>query len=103
MQNYTYSPREKVLVWRKKIENNRTEKFIGPFTVYHHDERSKIIAIFQDGAIKRYSASRIRPLFEQPSMLDDSITERKMVDRHEKMARSLMNQTNQNTMEITYK
>ena len=45
MQNYTYSPGEKVLVWREKIVNNRIEEFIGPFTVLHPDERCKIVAI----------------------------------------------------------
>ena len=36
-------------------------------------------------------------------MLDDSITERKNEDFHEKTKEDMMNQTNQNTMEIKYK
>ena len=58
------------------------EEFIGPFTVPHHNERSKIVAKDQDGVIKRYSTSQIRPFLEQLSMLDDSITERKLEDRN---------------------
>ena len=85
MQSYTYSPGDKVLVWREKIVNNRIGELIGPFTVLHHEERSKIVAIDQGGVIKRYSTSQTRPFLEQPSMLDDSITERKIEDRHEIM------------------
>ena len=82
MQSYTYSPEDKVLVWREKIVNNRIEEFIGPFTALHNDERSAIVAIDQDGVIKRYSSSQIRPFLKQPSMLDDSITERNIEGRH---------------------
>ena len=42
---------------------------------------SRIVAIDQDGVIKRYSTSQIRSFFEQLSVLDDSITERKIEDR----------------------
>ena len=73
-----------MLVWRERIVNNRIREFIGPFTVLHHDERSKIVAIDQDGVIKRFSTSQIRLFLEKPSMLDDSITERKIEDRHDK-------------------
>ena len=73
-----------MLVWREKIVNRRIGEFIGPFTILHHNERYKIVAIDQDGAIKRYSSSQIRPFFEQLSMLDYSITERKIEDRHDK-------------------
>ena len=76
MQNYIYSPGDKVLIWREKIVNNRIGEFIGPFTLLHHDDRSKTVAIDQDGVIKRYYASQIITFLEQPSMLDDSITER---------------------------
>ena len=76
MQSYAYSPGDKVLVWREKIVNNLTGEFIGPFPVLHHDKRPKIVSIHVDGAIKRYSTSQVRPFLEQPSMLDDSITER---------------------------
>ena len=62
---------------------------IWPFTILNHDERSNIIAIDQDGAIKRYYTSQIRPFFEQPSMLDDSFSERKIEDRLEKMKKEL--------------
>ena len=44
MQNYIYSLGEKVLVWREKIVSNRIGKFLGPFTVLHHNEGSKIVA-----------------------------------------------------------
>ena len=64
--------------------NNRIGEFIGPFTVLHHDERSKIVAIDYDGAIKRYSTSHTRPFLEQYSMLDDFIAERMIEDRHDK-------------------
>ena len=74
MQSYTYSPGEKALVWSEKIVDNRIGGFIGLFTVLHRDERSKIFAIEQDGVIKRYTTSQIRPSLEQPTMLDDSIT-----------------------------
>ena len=42
-----------------------------------------IFAIDQNGVIKRYSTSQIRLFLEQPSMLDDSVTERKIEDRHD--------------------
>ena len=64
--------------------NNRIGDFIGSFTVLHHDDRSKIVIIDQDGIIKRYYTSQIRPFLEQPSMLIDSITERKVEDRYVK-------------------
>ena len=70
---------------REEKVNNSIREFIGPFTVLHHDERSKIVAIDQDGVIKRYSTSKIGPFLEQPSILDDSITERKIEERLEKM------------------
>ena len=50
-----------------------------------HDDRSKIVAIDLDGVIKLYSTSLMRPFLEKPSTLDESITERKIEDRHEKM------------------
>ena len=56
--------------------------FIGQFTFLHHDERSKTVSIDKDEVIKRNSTSQIRPFLEQPSMLDDSITDRKIEDRH---------------------
>ena len=62
--------------------NSRKVEFIGPFTVPHHDERSKIIGIDHDGVIKQYSTSQIRPFIAQPSVLDDAITERDIGDRH---------------------
>ena len=85
MQNYTHSPGDKVFVWRKKIVNSGIGELIGPFTATHHYERFKIVAIDQDGVIKRYYTSHIRPFLEQPSMLDDSIPERKIEDRHEEV------------------
>ena len=60
MQSYTCLPGDKVLVWCEKIVNNRMGEFIGAFTVPHHDERSKIVAIYQDVAIKRYSISQMK-------------------------------------------
>ena len=54
MHNYTYSPGDKVLVWREKIVNNRIGEFIGPFIVCQHDERCNAISIDQEEAIKRY-------------------------------------------------
>ena len=74
-----------MLVWLEKIEGNRIGEFIGPFTVLHHDESSKIVAIYQKGVIKRYSTSQIRLFLEQPSMHGDSIRECKIEDRQEKM------------------
>ena len=65
--------------------NNRIGEFIGQFTVLKHDERSKIVTTDQDRVIKRHSASQIRLFLEQPSILDDSITERKIEDRHDKI------------------
>ena len=84
MQNYIYSPGSKVLVWRKKAVNNRIEKIIGQFSVLNRDECPKIFAIDQEGAIKRYSTSQIIAFLEQPSMLNDSITECKIKDRYVK-------------------
>ena len=82
MQFYTYSSGDEVLVWREKILNIRIGKFIVSFTVVHHDERSKTVSIDQDRDIKGNSTSQIRPFLKQPSMLDDSITERKIKDQH---------------------
>ena len=84
MQRYTYSPGDKVLVWHKKIVNNRIGELIGLFTVLNHDERSRIDAIDQEEVIERYSTSQIRTFLEQTSMLDDSIAEHKIKDRHVK-------------------
>ena len=64
--------------------NNLIGEFIGPFTVQHHDERSKTVSTAQDGVIKRYSTFQIRPFLEKPSMLDDSFTERKIEERQDK-------------------
>ena len=64
--------------------NIRIGEFIGSFTVLHHDERSKIAAIDQDGTIKRYSSSQIRPFVAQPSELDDAKADRKIEDCHTK-------------------
>ena len=44
-----------VLVWREKIVIIHIGECFGTFTVLHHHERSKIIAIDKDGLIKRYS------------------------------------------------
>ena len=61
--------------------NNRIGEFIGPFTVVRHDERSSIVAIDEDGVIKRYYTSQIRPFMAQPSVLDDAIVECDIEDR----------------------
>ena len=63
--------------------NNHIGEFIAPFTVFDHYERSKIVDIDQNGIMKRYSISQIRPFLKQPSMFDDSITKRKINDRHD--------------------
>ena len=84
MHDYACSPGYKVLLWREKIMNNRIGEFIALFTVRNCYERSKIVAIDQDGVIKRYSTSQIRPFLEQPSMPDNSITERKIEEHHAK-------------------
>ena len=84
MQSYTCSLDDYVLVWSEKIVNSRIGELLGTLNVLQHDERSKTFPIDQDRVIKRYSASQIRPLLEQPSMLDDSITERKIEGRHNK-------------------
>ena len=65
--------------------NIRIGEFIRPFTVLHRDESSKIVALNEDGVIKRYSTSQIRQFLEQPSMLDDSVAEHRIEDCHEKM------------------
>ena len=57
MQNNTYSLLGKLLVQCEKIVNSRIREFIEPIIVLHCDERSKIVAIDQDVAIKRYSTS----------------------------------------------
>ena len=64
--------------------NYYIEEFIGLFIALHNNERSEIVSINQDGVINRYSTSRTRPFSEQPSILDDSITERKIKYRHVK-------------------
>ena len=84
MSSCTNSPGDEVLAWREKIVSNRIGELIGPFNVLHYDECCKIIPIDQDGVIKRYSTSEIRLFLEQPSMIDVSITERKIEDRHDK-------------------
>ena len=43
------------------------------------------MSIDQDRVIKRYSTSQIIPFLEQPSILDNSITERKIKDSRVKM------------------
>ena len=53
MKDHLYSSVDKVLVWREKIINYFIVDFAETFTVLHHDERSKIIAIDQNGIIKR--------------------------------------------------
>ena len=62
--------------------NKRRRELTGPFRVIRHDERSKTVAIDQDGVVKRYFTSQIRLFLEQPSMLDDSTTDRKFNDSH---------------------
>ena len=52
IQSYTCSSRDKVLVWHEKKMNNHIGEFIGSLTVLHN-ERSKIVAIDQNGFIKR--------------------------------------------------
>ena len=80
MKNHTYSHGDMVLIWRAKIVYNRIDELIGPFTKIHHDERSKIVSIDQNGITKWYSSSQIRPFIEQPSELDDAIAERSIED-----------------------
>ena len=65
-----------------KIVNSRIVEFIGPYTVPHHDERSKIVGTDHDGVIKRYSTSQAQSFEAQPSVLYDAITEREIGDRH---------------------
>ena len=65
--------------------NNIIGEFVGQFTVLHHDKGSNIVAIYQDGGIKRYSTSQIWQFLEQLSILDESITQRKIKDSHEKI------------------
>ena len=84
MKDHIYSPSYKVLVWREKIVNNRIGEFIGPFAFLHYDERSRIVAVHQGGAIKRYSSSQIIPFVKQQTVLDDAITDRDIEDRHNK-------------------
>ena len=64
--------------------NNRIGEFIVPFIVLRFDKLSKVVVINEDGAINRYSTSQIRPFLEKPSMLDNSIMEYKIEDRHNK-------------------
>ena len=63
---------------------NRIGDFIEQFTVSHLDESSRIVSIYQFGVIKRHSTSQIRSFLEQPSIFDDSITERKVEGQHVK-------------------
>ena len=58
--------------------------FIGRFNVLHHNEDCKIVAEDQDGVFKRYSTSQIRLFLKKPSMLDNTIAEPKIHDRHVK-------------------
>ena len=60
---------------------------------------SKIVAIDQEKAIKRYSTSLTRQFLKQPFMLDDSITERKIEDD---MITRKKNQMILNSMVTTY-
>ena len=69
--------------------NNRIGEFIWPFIVLHHNECFNIVSRNQDGAIKRYSTSQITPFLEQASTLDDSITEHKIEDLHDKTDKDL--------------
>ena len=73
-----------MLVWHEKIVSNHIGEKIGPFTVLHHDERSKIVSTYQDGGIKRYSTSQMRLFLEQPLMSDVFITEHNIEDRNDK-------------------
>ena len=84
MKSYTHSSGDKELVRRERTVNNRMGEFVGPITVLHHDERSKIVAMDQDGITKRHSSSQIRPFLEQHSVLNGFITERKIEDCHMK-------------------
>ena len=70
-----------MLVRRENIVNNCIIEFIGSFTVLHHHDRSRIVALGQDGVSKRYTTSQIRTYLEQPPVLEDSITERKIEGR----------------------
>ena len=72
------------MVWVWKIVNSRVDQFIRPFSILHHDERSRFVARDQKGFIKRYSLSQIRAFPERFSMLDDRMTKRKFEDGHEK-------------------
>ena len=62
--------------------NNRIGEFIEPSTVLHHDKRSKIVAIDQDGVIKRYSTTQVQLFIAQPSVLYDAIAERDIEKRY---------------------
>ena len=84
MRSYTYSPGDKVLVWRERIINIQIREVIGPLIIIDNCKRSRIVSIDQDGVIKQYSTLQIRLFLENPSMLDDSITERKIEERHAK-------------------
>ena len=79
-----YTPGDHVFVRRENIVKNHIGEIIGPFTVLHHDERSKIVAIDQAGMIKRYSSSQIRPFVEEQSALGDTIRDRDIEDRYQK-------------------
>ena len=83
MKSYIYSHCGKILSYRDKIVNIRIGEFISLFTIVHHEERSKIIAIYHDGVIKRYFSEQIKPFLKQPSMLDEFIAKRKIEDRYD--------------------
>ena len=56
-KDHTYSPCDKVLVWREKIVNNHIDELIGTYLELYYDEASKIVAHDQDASIKIYSTT----------------------------------------------
>ena len=59
-------------------------EFIGQLIIMHYNERSMVVAIFQDEFIKRYLTSKMRQFFAKPTVFRDSIIECKIEDRDNK-------------------
>ena len=58
MRSDIYIPGDKVLVCRINIENSSMKVLIEPCDILNHDECPKIVAVDQDGLLKRYATSQ---------------------------------------------
>lgn len=65
----SYSPGDKVLVWREKQVNNRIGEWLGPFSVLATDDQKKLMYI-QDakiGAARPFGAGQVKPYLDPES------------------------------------